>query len=80
MLILERHPEDNPVKRLFETGDKENVALAIDMVRNSSIVEDCYQVASEYCAKACRNLNLLPENTARQALIDLAKYVVQRNV
>jgi octaprenyl-diphosphate synthase len=80
MLILERYPEDNPVKRLFETGDKKNIALAIKMVRNSSIVEDCYRVASEYCEKACRHLNLLPENAVRQALLDLAKYVVQRNI
>ncbi len=76
MLIMERYPEDNPVKRLFETGDKKNVSLAIEMVRNSSITEECYRAASEYCAKACRNLNLLPENTSRQALLDLAEYVV----
>ena len=78
MLLMERYPEDNPVKRLFETGDKKNVALAIEMVRNSSIIEECYQVASEYCAKACRNLNLLPENTTRQALLDLGEYVVNQ--
>jgi geranylgeranyl pyrophosphate synthase len=80
MLILERYPEGNPVKRLFETRDEKNVALAIEMVRNSSIVEDCYRFAADYCEKACRNLNLLPENAVRQALLNLAKYVVKRNV
>ena len=78
MLLMERYPEDNPVKRLFETRDKKNVALAIEMVRNSSIIEECYRVASEYCAKACRNLNLLPENASRQALLELAKYVINQ--
>jgi octaprenyl-diphosphate synthase len=78
MFLLERYPEDNPVKRLFETGDKKNVALAIEMVRNSSIIEECYRVASEYCDRACRNLSLLPENSSRQALSDLAKYVVNQ--
>jgi len=78
MLLMERYPEDNPVKRLFETGDKKNVALAIEMVRNSSIIEECYQAASEYCDTACRNLNLLPGNTSRQALSDLAKYVINQ--
>ncbi|MFC1901498.1 polyprenyl synthetase family protein [Chloroflexota bacterium] len=80
ILILERYPEDNPVKRLFETGDKSNVDLAIDMVRNSSIVEDCYQVARDYCEKACRNLSLLPESSSHEALIGLAGYIVKRRV
>jgi geranylgeranyl pyrophosphate synthase len=78
MLLMERHPEDNPVKRFFETGDKKNVPLAIEMVRNSPVIEECYQVASEYCDRACRNLGLFPENTSRQALSDLAKYVVNQ--
>jgi octaprenyl-diphosphate synthase len=78
MLFMERHPEDNPVKRLFETGDKKNVALAIEIVRSSPIIEECYRTASEYCDTACRNLNLLPENTSRRALSDLAKYVVNQ--
>ena len=79
MILLERYPEDNPVKRLFQNRDKqENIKQAIELVRNSSIIEECYAVASEYCARACRNLNLLPENASRQALIELANYIVNR--
>jgi len=79
MLLLERYPEDSPVKRLFENKDKqENVKQAIELIRNSSVVEECYAVASEYCAKACQNLSLLPENTSRQALTALADYVIGR--
>jgi len=79
MLLLERYPEDNPVKRLFHNGDKEkDIKLATELVRNSSIIEECYRIASDYCAKACRNLNLLPDNASRQALIELANYVVNR--
>ena len=79
MILLERYPEDNPVKRLFQNRDKqENIKQAIELVRNSSIIEECYAVASEYCARACRNLNLLPENASRQALTELANYVVNR--
>ena len=79
MLLLERYPEDNPVKRLFQNRDKqENIKLAIELVRNSSISEECYAVASDYCAKACCNLNLLPDSPSRQALIELADYVIAR--
>jgi len=79
MLLLERFPEDNPVKNIFQDGDKDkNIKLAIELVCNSSIIEECYRIASDYCAKACCNLNLLPDNASRQALKDLASYVVSR--
>jgi len=79
MLLLERYPEDNPVKRLFEGKDKQkNIEQAIELIRNSSVVEECHAIASEYCAKACQNLSLLPENTSRQALTALADYVIGR--
>ena len=78
LLLMERYPDDNPVKRLFETRDKKNVALAIEMVLNSSIIEECYKIASEYSERACLNLDSLQENASRQALLDLAEYVVSQ--
>jgi len=79
MLLLEHYPEDNPIKKLFENKNKQkNVELAIELVRNSSIVEECYAVASEYCTRASQNLSLLPENASRQALTVLAAYVIRR--
>ena len=79
MLLLERYPEDNPVKRLFQNGDKQkNIELAIELVRNSSIVQECYEVASHYCSKACCNLSQLPDNPSRQTLIQLADYIIKR--
>ena len=79
MLLLERYPEDNPVKKVFENKDKQkNIERAIELVRNSPIVQECYGIASEYRAKACQNLNLLPENPSRQALTGLADYIINR--
>ena len=79
MLLLERYPEDNPVKRRFENrDDQDNIKEAIDLIRNSPIVDECYAVASEYCARARQNLNDLPENNSREALLALAEYVVAR--
>jgi len=79
MLLLGRYPEDNPVKRLFQNRDKqENIKLAIELVRNSSIIQECYRVASDYGSKACHNLNLLQDNASRQALVELVDYVVSR--
>jgi len=78
MLLLERYPDDNPVERLFKTGDKSNLAKAIEMVLNSTIIDDCYKTASEYCKKACQNLNLLPDTVSRQSLYALAEYVIKQ--
>jgi len=79
MLIMERYPEDNPVKRLLQNEDKqENIRLAIELVHNSSIVQECYKVASDYRSKAYQNLKLLPDNASRRALVALADYVISR--
>jgi octaprenyl-diphosphate synthase len=78
MMLMERYPDDNPVKRMFETRDKKNVAEAIEMVRNSTIIKDCYKIASEYCNKACQDLKSLPKTASRQSLFDLADYVIKQ--
>jgi len=79
MLVLERYPKGNPVENAFLNRDRQkNIKLAIELVRNSSITEECYAVASGYCERACRQLHLLPDNTSRQSLISLANYVVNR--
>lgn len=78
MMLIERYPDDNPVKRMFETRDKKNVAEAIEMVRNSTIIKDCYEIASEYRNKACQDLKSLPKTASRQSLFDLADYVIKQ--
>jgi len=78
MLVIERNPADNPVTRLFETKNKKYVADAIDMARNSSIIKECYKTAGEYRDNACRNLKTLPKTASRQALYDLADYVIKQ--
>ncbi len=79
MLLLDYYPEDNPIKRLFHNrDDQENTKRAIELVRNSPVVEECYMVASDYCSKACQHLSLLPDNATRRALMELADYVISR--
>jgi geranylgeranyl pyrophosphate synthase len=81
MLLLERYPDDrNPVRRIFQNeGDRpENIKRAIEMVRQSTVIEECYQVASDYSRRAYRNLELLPDNESRQALRELVEFVVAR--
>jgi len=82
MLLLERYPKDNPVRRIFhgeDEGEKqEDIERAISMVCDSAVVDECYKKASEYCDEACRNIETLQDNKARQTLTQLAKFVVKR--
>ena len=79
ILFMERYPQDNPVKSLFKDPTKtENIKLAIEQVRNSTIVDDCYQIAKDYCNNACKHLTELPDIPAKRSLIELANFVVER--
>jgi geranylgeranyl pyrophosphate synthase len=80
IMLLERYPDDNPVRKVFETKDKDDAARAIKMVLDSSIIDDCYKIAWEYRDKACARLELLPDGVTRRALHDLAEFVVKREV
>ena len=79
ILLLEHYPENNSVRDLLQEVHKaEIVERVIELVRGSSIAQECYALASEYSNRACRSLIFLPENRSRQSLTDLAHYVVVR--
>ncbi len=79
ILLLQYYPDNNPVKKLFQNRtERKNIKLAIELARNSPVIEECYKVAADYCAKACRNLSILPDNASRQSLAWLADYIVSR--
>jgi len=79
ILLLEYYPKDNPIRRFFSNRDElDNIKRAIELIRDSQIIEECYQVASDYGAKACRNLKLLPDNDSRQSLMQLVDYLIYR--
>ncbi len=80
LLLLERQPRDNPIEKIFRNQDKqENIRLALDMIRNSSIIEECYSIAADYSVRAAGHLKQLPESQARRCLRALADYIVKRN-
>jgi geranylgeranyl pyrophosphate synthase len=78
MMVIERSPDNNPVTRYFENRDKKDIAEAIDIVRNAGIIKECYRIAGEYYDKACGGLKSLPESASRQALYDLAEFVIKQ--
>jgi len=78
ILYAESHPGDNLVKRVIENKDTGSVALAVEEIRNSPAINECLAIASDFSSRACRAMEKLPDNSFRQALLDLAAYIIQR--
>jgi octaprenyl-diphosphate synthase len=77
--LLQRYPKDNPLLAIARKENMaENIKKTIEMIRGSDIIEECYELAENYCRLACAQLSKLPDKPAREALTALADYVVKR--
>ena len=80
LLLMERNPKDNPIKKAFRTKKPrpEHVAEAVYMVLDSDILNEVYGVARDFRDRAVTALGALPDGAARSSLEDIAEYVLER--
>jgi geranylgeranyl pyrophosphate synthase len=79
ILLQEKYPQDNPIKELFENqGRKDSLEKAVEMINSSSVIDDSYATALEYCSQARKALEPLPDNVYRRSLMELPAYVLER--
>lgn len=79
MLLLKYYPKDNPIKLYFENHErKELIEKAIEMLHNSTVIDECYKSALEYHKIAYNEILKLPDTESRRALLELADFVVER--
>ncbi|MEX0751052.1 MAG: polyprenyl synthetase family protein [Dehalococcoidia bacterium] len=80
LLLMERNPRDNPIKKAFRTRKpkQEHVAEAVNMVLNSDILNEVYVVARDFRDRALAALGTLPGGAAKSSLEDIAEYVLER--
>lgn len=79
IFLLERYPRDNPVKKVFQNQSKKaNLKRALDMINNSNIIELSYTVAADFCEKARKALDALPDNRYKRSLLELVDFVLER--
>ena len=81
IMLVERYPEENPIRELFQgsnDGAPDSLKLALEMIQDSDIIQDCYAVVREYCLEASNALESLADHPARRALLDLSSYVMER--
>lgn len=78
ILFAESHSGDILIKNVIEARDSVSVALAVERIRNSPVIDECLDIASEFCSRACQALEKVPDSSSRQSLFDLATYVIRR--
>ena len=79
ILLLQRYPDNNPIVKLCQGEDPEaNHQRALEMVYNSTVIQDSYVVARQFCDDAASAIQRLPSTPARQSLLELASYVIER--
>ena len=80
LLLLDRNPADNPIKRFFMAKRDREARLqeAITMVRETGVLEKSMDMAREYIRRAEDAIAGLPDTDARRALISLGDYNLGR--
>lgn len=80
ILLMQKYPLENPIPDLFSAPRQdESLARTLDMIRNSSIVSDCFAIVRDYCDRANRSLQCLPSCDSRESLETLADYIRERS-
>lgn len=79
IMVMERHPEDNPIIELFRNPEDEtSLREAVELIQSSSAVEEAQVVAEEYAQRALRCLDGLESNPSRDSLEELVHHVLRR--
>lgn len=79
LLLVERFPNNNPVKRYFGGRQRqETLRRCLEMIRDSDILEESYGVARDFHDRALAALAPLPDGEPKDALLDVADWVMQR--
>ena len=80
LIYLEAHPDDDRINDLLRNGrrDEQQVSHIVESIRRSNAIAVSLNTAREYARRSQRGLSYLPEGDARQAMWDIAEYVITR--
>lgn len=79
ILFAEMNTDDNLLKNVIEKHDIDSVSTIIEKIRSSTVLGDCMEIASEHTNKACKAIEKLPDNDVHQSLVELSKFILERN-
>ncbi|MCX5992119.1 MAG: polyprenyl synthetase family protein [Chloroflexi bacterium] len=78
VILLFERPESDEVREAFEKDSRRGTKQLMEMVHNSSVLDEGYRIAQDFASRACSALERLPRNTVYDSLTDLAGYVTER--
>ena len=78
VILLFERPESDEVREAFEKDSRRGTKQLMEMVYNSSVLDEGYRIARDFTSRACSALERLPRNTVYNSLTDLAGYVTER--
>lgn len=76
ILAAEHYPQEGALKKAPQ--DETSRKRALELMAQPAIIQECYSIASDFCSQALDNLKALPQDSARNALADLADYALKR--
>ena len=78
VILLFERPESDEVREAFEKDSGRGTKQLMEMVYNSSVLDEGYRIAQDFASRACSALERLPRNTVYNSLTALAGYVTER--
>ena len=82
LYYLEKNPDEPVIQKVVEDRivSEDSLMQVVHAIRESGAIQDAMAEAREYVERALQALHHMPESPQRQALEDLARFVVDRNV
>jgi octaprenyl-diphosphate synthase len=74
----EIRPADDALMKVLNDPSEEEVKAVVAAIRESGAVESALDEARTFAQRSRESLQILPHNEYRQAMLDLADYVVER--
>ncbi len=75
--FLEAHPEEELITRALN-GQDDEIQAAVEMIKELGAIESSMNEAKEFVTRSRNALAILPNNEYRQAMLDLADFVIER--
>jgi len=76
-ILLLESPENHWIEEMLSRNREEGLRLVTDMVLESSVLEECSQIAEGFGQQACSALDPLPHNDTYYSFVSLEHYVVE---
>jgi len=77
-ILLLENPENHWIEELLSQNREEGLRLVTDMVHESSVLEECSQIAEGFGQQACSALDPLPHDAVYEALVNLTQYLTEK--